>query len=90
MFAFAVSAMLYRIALDPAPFFLKRCRKKNITLILSHVNEQPLQVMEKAGFVKKVSMKNICRNIDAAIERAEEIVSQPLPAKKEKKAEKKS
>ncbi|MGN0712540.1 MAG: SulP family inorganic anion transporter [Anaerovoracaceae bacterium] len=65
---------------------LKRCRKKNITLILSHVNEQPLHVMEKAGFVKKVGLKNICRNIDAAIERAEEIVSQPLPAKKEKKA----
>lgn len=69
---------------------LKRCRKKNITLILSHVNEQPLHVMEKAGFVKKVGLKNICRNIDAAIERAEEIVSQPLPAKKEKKLEKKA
>ena len=69
---------------------LKRCRKKNITLILSHVNEQPLHVMEKAGFVKKVGLKNICRNIDAAIERAEEIISQPLPAKKEKKAEKKA
>ena len=69
---------------------LKRCRKKNITLILSHVNEQPLHVMEKAGFVKKVGLKNICRNIDAAIERAEEIVSQPLPVKKEKKTEKKA
>lgn len=69
---------------------LKRCRKKNITLILSHVNEQPLHVMEKAGFVKKVGLKNICRNIDAAVERAEEIISQPLPAKKEKKAEKKA
>lgn len=69
---------------------LKRCRKKNITLILSHVNEQPLHVMEKAGFVRKVGLKNICRNIDAAIERAEEIVSQPLPAKKEKKAEPKA
>ncbi len=68
---------------------LKRCRKKNITLILSHVNEQPLHVMEKAGFVKKVGLKNICRNIDAAIERAEEIVSQPMPVKKEKKTEKK-
>lgn len=69
---------------------LKRCRKKNITLILSHVNEQPLHVMEKAGFVRKVGLKNICRNIDAAIERAEEIVSQPLPVKKEKKTEKKA
>ena len=69
---------------------LKRCRKKNITLILSHVNEQPLHAMEKAGFVRKVGLKNICRNIDAAIERAEEIVSQPLPVKKEKKTEKKA
>ncbi len=28
----------------------ERCQKNGVTLILSHVNEQPMHVMEKAGF----------------------------------------
>jgi SulP family sulfate permease len=51
-----------------------RCVKKNITLILSHVNEQPMRVMEKAGYVDLVGRENFCRNIDEAIELAEEII----------------
>ncbi len=46
------------------------CRKKNIRLLLSHVNEQPMHVMEKAGFVDKLGKENFCENIDAALERA--------------------
>ena len=49
------------------------CRKKGITLLLSHVNEQPLHVMEKAGFVEKLGTENICDNIDAALARAESL-----------------
>ncbi|MDY3275408.1 MAG: sulfate permease [Agathobacter sp.] len=49
------------------------CRKKGITLLLSHVNEQPLHVMEKAGFVEKLGAENICDNIDAALARAESL-----------------
>jgi SulP family sulfate permease len=49
------------------------CEKKNITLILSHVNEQPMKAMEKAGFDKKIGKNNICRHIDEALERAYEI-----------------
>ena len=60
----------------------QRCRRQKITLVLSHVNEQPMKVMEKAGFVDKVGRENFCENIDAAIARAEEIVSKPLPKKK--------
>ncbi len=30
-----------------------RCRKTRITMILSHVNEQPLSVMEKAGLIRR-------------------------------------
>lgn len=47
------------------------CQKKGITLLLSHVNEQPLHVMEKAGFVNKLGAENICDNISAALARAE-------------------
>lgn len=48
------------------------CEKKKIRLILSHVNEQPMHVMEKAGFVKRVGRENFCSHIDDALKRAEE------------------
>ena len=59
-----------------------RLKKQGITLVLSHVNEQPMHVMEKGGFLEKVGEQNVCENIDAAIERAEFIVSQPKVKKK--------
>lgn len=52
----------------------ERCKKEHITLIFSHVNEQPMHVMEKAGFDKEVGLDNICDNIDDALIRAESLV----------------
>ncbi len=49
------------------------CTEKEMTLILSHVNEQPLAVMKKAGFYDAVGEKNFAENIDRALEMAEEI-----------------
>ena len=46
------------------------CRRKNICLVLSHVNEQPMRVMRKAGFVEKVGEENFCAHIDDALQRA--------------------
>lgn len=54
----------------------KKCADKSIHLILSHVNDQPLNVMRKAGFVEKIGEENLCPNIDAAIERAEMLVKE--------------
>jgi len=51
----------------------ERCERKNITLILSHVNEQPLKAMKKSGFYKLVGSENFCADIHDAIERAEEV-----------------
>lgn len=51
----------------------EECARKNITLILSHVLEQPYHAMEKAGFVEAVGKENFCENIDAALEKAAEI-----------------
>ena len=53
----------------------KKCEKEKVTLLLSHVNEQPMKVMKKAGFDQKVKAENILDNIDAALERASELVS---------------
>ena len=52
-----------------------KCKKRGITLILSHVNEQPMNVMKKAGFYDKVGSENFCSHIDEALKRAEEIAT---------------
>lgn len=54
--------------------FYEKCKKKNIVLILSHVNEQPMRVMKKAGFDVLVGEENFCAHIDDALKRAAEII----------------
>ena len=49
------------------------CKEQGITLLLSHANEQPMQVMEKAGFTEAVGKDNFLSNIDEALVRAEEL-----------------
>ena len=53
--------------------FYEKCQKKNIKLVLSHVNEQPMHVMKKAGFDVLVGAENFCAHIDDALKRAEEL-----------------
>lgn len=48
----------------------EKCEAQGVQLILSHVNEQPLQVMHKSGFYDKVGADNFCAHIDEALERA--------------------
>lgn len=43
------------------------CEKLGIKIIFSHVNEQPLRVMEKAGFIEKIGRQNFCDHIEGAI-----------------------
>lgn len=50
-----------------------RCRKAHVTIILSHVNEQPMSVMAKSGFDREIGHDNICASIDAALLRASAI-----------------
>ena len=50
------------------------CKKRGITLVLSHVQEQPKSMMEKAGFAAEVGEENFCANIDAALAHAQDIV----------------
>lgn len=52
---------------------IETCKKNKITLIFSHVNEQPMSVMEKSGFIEMVGKENFCENITSAIERAYEL-----------------
>ncbi len=52
-----------------------RAHKKGITVVFSHVNEQPKKMMEKADFVNEVGYDNFQPNIDKALDRAEEIIN---------------
>lgn len=51
-----------------------RAKKKNITLIFSHVNEQPMKVMTKDGFVDLIGKENFHANIVDALDYAETLV----------------
>ncbi len=51
-----------------------RCQKKGIIMVLSHVNEQPMHVMQKAGFDKMIGEENFRPNITASIEWAKLLV----------------
>lgn len=53
----------------------EKCEKKNIQVVFSHVNEQPMEIMGKAAFVDKVGTENFCDHIDAALARAAQIVN---------------
>lgn len=52
------------------------CESKGITVVFSHVNEQPMKVMEKAGFTELVGKENFQPNISAALKRAEEVIAE--------------
>lgn len=52
---------------------VKRCERHNVKVVFSHVNEQPMRVMTKAGFIDQVGKENFCDHIDTALIRAEEL-----------------
>lgn len=51
----------------------EKCKKRKVQIILSHVNEQPMQVMQKAGFFDAIGSENFCAHIDDALKRAEDL-----------------
>ena len=51
----------------------EKCQKKNVTLIFSHVNEQPMSAMKKSGLYDKVGAENFCAHIDDALARGAEL-----------------
>ena len=50
------------------------CKARGVQLIMSHVNEQPMKVIQKAGFYNKLGEENFAPHIDDALARAQEIV----------------
>ena len=61
-------------AMNSMTALCERCKKNGVTLIMSHVNEQPMRAMEKAGFVDLVGRENFCRNIEEALDHADKVL----------------
>ncbi|MBR5438213.1 MAG: STAS domain-containing protein [Clostridia bacterium] len=57
-------------ALNSLETLYKKCVEKDVKLIISHANEQPLEAMKKSGLYGKVGEENFCAHIDEALERA--------------------
>ena len=53
--------------------FVRKCAKKDITVVFSHVNVQPLKAMKKSGLYSFIKKENFAPNIDSALSRAEEL-----------------
>lgn len=53
--------------------FHEKCMKKNIQIIFSHVNEQPMNVIRKSGFYDVIGKDNFCAHIDDALRRAQDL-----------------
>lgn len=51
-----------------------RLKRSGIVLVLSGVNEQVFNALEKAGLVDMIGRENVCNHINVALSRAEELV----------------
>jgi SulP family sulfate permease len=54
-------------AMNSLESLYKKCQSKGVSLVLSHVNEQPLNAMKKSGFYDAVGADNFCAHIDEAL-----------------------
>ena len=58
----------------------EECRDKEIKVLFSHVNEQPMSVFKKSGMYDLAGEDSFVPNIDAALERAAELGERKSPA----------
>lgn len=60
-------------AMNALEALYRRCSARGITLVFSHVNKQPMQVMKRSGLYKRVGAENFCSHIDEALAHATRI-----------------
>lgn len=54
---------------------LTRCQKQDITLLMAHVNSQPMSVLKKSGFVDTLGEERLVANISEALAVAQKQVN---------------
>ena len=55
---------------------LKKSKKRQITLILSGIQPQPLKALKESGLFEKIGKENICKNIDSSLKRARQVLEE--------------
>lgn len=55
--------------------FLNKTMKGNIHVIISGLQPRTSDTLKKTGILKKVGSSNVCKDIEAALERAREVIS---------------
>jgi len=55
----------------------QKLHRKGKHLVLSAPHTNPMMVMEKAGFIDRLGRENVCPHIDAALDRAREVLGLP-------------
>ncbi|MCR5289011.1 MAG: STAS domain-containing protein [Treponema sp.] len=51
------------------------CSRKNISIVLSGVHQQPLKLLKKSGMFELLGTDNICADIQTALERTKKIIT---------------
>ncbi len=59
---------------------LSKCRSEGTQLLLSGVHSQPIVALSKSGLLGEIGAQNVLANIDAALNRAREILGLPIVA----------
>jgi len=57
-------------AMNALESLYKKCSKRGVNVVLSHVNPQPMSVIKKSGLYDKIGEENFCEHIDQALSRA--------------------
>jgi len=47
--------------------FYSMCEKQNISLYITNIRKQPLQILKQSGFIDMIESQHICKNIENAI-----------------------
>ena len=55
-----------------------QCKQNKMALILSHVNEQPMEVIKKEGLYELIGEENFQPHIQEALDRADKIVTERI------------
>ncbi|MFI3200640.1 MAG: SulP family inorganic anion transporter [Eubacteriales bacterium] len=60
-------------AMHKLEYVYEYCKQQGTTIILSHVQEQPLNEMKQTGFLKLIGEDNICTYLEDSLMRVEEL-----------------
>jgi len=55
----------------------EKLHRRGAYLLISGLHAQPLFAMERSGFVDRLSLQNLCGDVDDALKRARELLAQP-------------